>query len=256
VTMRSPSPKRGPIDRLFARSHISGRGEVPRGRPERYVRDKVRKRKRQQGDRDVGSVRSRMPYGSDDSDSDYRDGSRHTGKAGKVNAESGWLRQVLGAIHDHPNIPAILAGYMHLAVWVLLVSLGMYCLWGFITTFRSDIALAGDHARAELLEEARQCASHFVANHCARQDRPPALTPQCDEWASCMNQDSDRIHQVQVSAKNVAEILNEFAGVLSLKAYVGTSIRICRLLEANSPHRASLFQWWSFVSLRHAASQV
>lgn len=206
--------------KLFSRSHAPGRGEVPRGRSDLHHRDKVRKRKRLQGDKDVGSVRARLPHDSDDSDSDWPDDvSRGRNSRGK---KEGWFRSALTAIHDHPNVPAILAGYIHLAVWLVLVSFGVFCLWGFIATFRSDIALASDQARAALLEESRYCASQYTSNQCSpRQNRPPALEEKCNEWEACMHQDADRVHQVQVSAKNIAEIINEFAGVLSIKAYVG-----------------------------------
>ena len=116
----TPSAGRTLFSKAVLRSHASsGRGEITRG-----SRDKVRKRKRQQGDRDVGSVRPRLLHDSDDSDSDWPEGSgaggtKRSSKEKKA-AKAGWFKNFLSAVSDHPSAPAILSKWLQLAVLSLI----------------------------------------------------------------------------------------------------------------------------------------
>ncbi|KAL1873418.1 hypothetical protein VTK73DRAFT_1009 [Phialemonium thermophilum] len=214
-----------------ARSYVPGRGEVPRGRSDALLRDKVRKRRRQPGDRDVGSVRHRLPHGSDDSDSDWEEG----GNGGPRNASArsdkdrksggpGWFSSFLTAINNHPSAPAILSRWVQLAVNIFLVGGFLWFIYGAIAMMRSDLANATEKARSLVLAEMQACTHEYTKNRCApKAERLPALNAVCDEWEVCMNQDPTSVMKVQVSARNVAEIINEFVGVMSLKAWVSRS---------------------------------
>lgn len=223
-----------------ATGHTPGRGEVPRGALEVFFsrRDKVRKRKRQVGDKDVGSVRSRFnsAYTSDE-DSDDTDVSERTtgdrrgkrisdkGRHSPDYASGGASRGVIGnlfaAIHEHPNVPLILSWWVQLGINVFLVSVFMWFVWGGISMMRADISYAADAARSRLLAEMNACAHEYTKNRCApKTERLPALNGVCDEWEVCMNQDPSSVMKMQVSAKNVAEIINEFVGAMSIKAWV------------------------------------
>jgi hypothetical protein len=202
----------------FNRSRTPGRGEIPRGQ-----RDKVRKRKRLAGDRDIGSVRSRVPHDSDDSDSDwesksvYRSASRRRAKV----EDSGILSRLLGGITAHPDAPAALGRWFQLTINILMVAFCVWCVWGFIRMMRSDLAKATESQRAKLINAMAICKRQYLENNCAPDLRAPALAGQCDEWEACMNQDHMSIMEMQVSAKNVADIINEFSGALNLRAWVG-----------------------------------
>jgi len=195
------------------RSRTPGRGEVPRGN-----RDKVRKRKRQVGDRDVGSVRARLPYVSDESDSDAEEARTKAAKTGP-----GLLASLFRTIQEHPSVPIILSWWFQMLVNVGIVSAVVWAIWGFIGMMRNDLSHATEAARAELMAEMRACAAEYAKNRCAPEsERLPALDAVCNEWHACMSRDPNSVMQVQVSARNVAEVINEFVGVMSLKSWVSS----------------------------------
>lgn len=232
-------------------SRTPGRGEVPRGSLEAFFtgRSKVRKRRRQGADKDVGSVRTRFQpsaYSSEASGSDQEDdtdvstdrtarerrGGSKRGKSGKKNSSSsgggqaeaergrGVLGNLFTVIHEHPNVPLILSWWVQLGINVFVVAVFMWFVWGGISMMRADIAHAADAARSRLLTEMNACAHEYTKNRCApKTERLPALHVVCDEWEVCMNQDPSSVMKMQVSAKNVAEIINEFVGAMSIKAW-------------------------------------
>lgn len=236
-------------------SHASGRGAVPRGKLDHLFggrRDRVRKRKRQVGDKDVGSVRSRhnnhnsnSNYTSDESDdtdaSEYTDGDRGQRRRGgggdkkgrrgggaqggadadgTAVAKRGAIGNLFSAIHDHPNVPLILSWWVQLGMNVFFMAVVMWFVWGGISMMRADISHAADAARSRLLAQMNDCAHEYTKNRCAPiSERLPALNVMCNEWEVCMNQDPSSVMKLQVSAKNVAEIINEFVGVMSFKAW-------------------------------------
>lgn len=209
---------------LFGRK-TPGKGEVPRGKLDLHQRDKVRKRKRQLGDKDVGSVRSRLPHDSVDSESDWdgheaRSRSPHKGRKEKEAPRPGWFRNFLGAMNDNPAVPLILSRWVQLSVNVFIIGVFMWLVWGFIAMMRADLNAATEAERAKLLAEMEACAHEYTKNRCApKSERLPALAMVCDEWELCMNRDPTSVMRVQVSAKNVAHIINEFCGAVSLKAW-------------------------------------
>lgn len=205
-------------------SRTAGRGEVPRGKTELQLRDKIRKRKRQVGDRDVGSVRHRLHDDSDDSDADWEHSAAAKNRKGGSSGQS-WFGSMLSAISNNPSVPAILSRWVQLAVNILLVGGFLWFIYGGISMMRSDLANATEKARSLVLAEMQACTHEYTKNRCAPKiDRLPALNKVCDEWEACMNQDPSSVMKVQVSARNVAEIINEFVGVMSLKAWVGSGI--------------------------------
>ncbi|KAK4156800.1 Di-sulfide bridge nucleocytoplasmic transport domain-containing protein [Chaetomidium leptoderma] len=213
----TPSAGKTLFSRTLLRNHASGRGEIARG-----SRDKIRKRKRQQGDKDVGSVRSRLPHASDDSDSDWEEGPGAEVKRNKggKSAKRGWFNNFLSAVSDHPSAPAILSKWLQLAVNLILLSTVLFGIFAILSQVRSDLSHAGEKARAAIVNEMSACAENFRKNGCSpRANRPPALDGPCNEWEVCMSQDASAIMKVQISARNVAEIMNEFVGVLTLKTW-------------------------------------
>src|SRR3569833_467860 len=202
---------------LFSRNGSSlsgraaGRGELPRGQRDR---DRIRKRKRQAGDRDVGSVRCRSRPGSVDSDSDWEEATtRKASRGGAERAGPGFLSRLFTAIREHPGIPMIMSWYLQLAINAGIVLGCLWFVWGFISMLRMDLHHATEAARSKLLAEMESCAHEYTKNKCApKAARLPALAMVCDEWEICMNQDPASVMKVQVSAKNVAEIINEFVG--------------------------------------------
>lgn len=216
------SPFKSPAKRL-----LFPKSPAPKLDPyQRDQRDKVRKRKRQNGDRDVGSGRSRLPHESDESDSDYDERYQEAnGRSGrsksKKNGKTGWLRNFLGTIHDHPLAPIVLSWYLQLLVNACFIGVGVWCVWSFISMMRADLNLATEKARAVLLGEMEACAREFTMNRCAPlSSRVPAMEALCNEWEMCMNQDPSSVMKVQVSVRNVAEVINEFCSAINWKSVV------------------------------------
>ncbi|KAK3694214.1 Di-sulfide bridge nucleocytoplasmic transport domain-containing protein [Podospora appendiculata] len=199
-----------------ARNRSAGRGEIPRG-----TRDlRARKRKRQMYDKDVGSVRSRLQNDSDGSDSDFEDTSRSRDRAAKEKANRGWFHNFLKAVSAHPSAPAILSKWLQLGVNMVLMGVVLFGILAIVGQVRSDLSTASEKARVALVHEMAQCSDHYAKNQCfPKTTRAPALEGPCNEWEACMNQDSSAIMKVQISARNVAEIMNEFVGVLTLKTW-------------------------------------
>ncbi|KAJ4302522.1 hypothetical protein N0V88_002671 [Collariella sp. IMI 366227] len=209
----TPSASRTLFSKTLLRNHASGRGEIARG-----TRDKVRKRRRQHSDKDVGSVRPRLPHGSDDSDSDWEEGSGLVAKKGKA-ARRGWFNNFLSAVSDHPSAPAILSKWLQLGVNIVLLSTVLFGIFAILTQIRSDLSHASEKARSALVNEMSICAENWRRNACQADKRAPALDGPCNEWEACMNQDPAATMIVQISAKNIAEIMNEFVGVLTFKTW-------------------------------------
>lgn len=205
------------------RSHTPGRGEIPRGSVAIGTRDKVRKRRRQTGDRDIGSTRSRLSHDSDESDSDWEE--NNTKKSKKKSGRQGFFTWLIGTLHSHPNLPAILRGYIFLAFNFLFIAIFGWAVWGLVEMVRYDLAGANDERRGELLAEIAACAAEFNQNRCSPVSaRLPALEKVCQEWELCMNRDPNNFKKMQVSAENVAQVINSFVGIVSIKSWVSTAL--------------------------------
>ncbi|KAK4168746.1 Di-sulfide bridge nucleocytoplasmic transport domain-containing protein [Cladorrhinum sp. PSN259] len=221
----TPSPTKTLFGKtLLKNHHNSGKGELLRS-----GRDKIRKRKRLTSDKDVGSVRPRLPHDSDESDSDYEAAltqqlaqeTKNGMVTKKVKKETtGLVGSFLSTISNHPSAPAILSRWLQFGINLMVVSFVLYALFSVYAQIRYDLAHANEQAKNELINQMNRCSEDFRRNGCApKANRAPALDAPCNEWEMCMNQDSNAIKKMQVSVRNVAEILNEFVGVLTLKAW-------------------------------------
>jgi hypothetical protein len=211
------SPSKSLFEKTMLRNHASGRGDILI----RANRDKVRKRKRLPSDKDVGSARSRVAHGSDESDSDYEEPG--SGKTKKNKQKRGWFSNFLAVISDHPNAPAILSKWLQLFVNMILLGIALFGIFAVLRQVRADMWNASEKARQALVNEMSLCAENYRKNGCSpRHNRPPALEASCNQWETCMNQDPSAVMQIQVSARNIAEIMNEFVGVLTFKTWVSS----------------------------------
>ncbi|KAH0430857.1 nuclear envelope protein [Colletotrichum camelliae] len=198
--------------------HAPGKGEIPRGGRDYPA---IRKRKRHNMDRDVGgSVRfhDSQDWGSeDDSEDDSRQPSQRS--KGKKRNNRTWISNLFHTLEEHPNAPENLYRWIQLIVNCVLVSAFVFFCWSIVDTVRSDIRNANEVARQEIESRMAECRSEYQLNECAKKDRP-ALKAMCDEWYECMIQDPSAIMRVRVTVKQIAEILNEFAGAMQVKAWV------------------------------------
>lgn len=212
---------------FFSRKHAPGKGEI---RAHRDHSIGMRKRKRRNHDRDVGSVtlhRHAQDSEAWDSEFDTDNDGRSRSPTGlkqhqKQGRAKGALESFFYALNKYPNTPDHVQRWMQLGANLFLVSLLAYCGWSVVSTVRSDIYQANDLARQDLVSKIEDCQRNYRENECIKGDRP-ALRVKCAEWYDCMLQSPDSIMRVKVTAKQVAEIINEFSETMHLKAWVGSS---------------------------------
>ncbi|RDA82573.1 hypothetical protein CP532_3066 [Ophiocordyceps camponoti-leonardi (nom. inval.)] len=192
----------------YARSkkHAPGKGEI-RGRRDASIG--MRKRKRHNNDGDVSSNRRYDDHDGEDWRSDSW--SDRTGKQGA-------FESFFQALNKYPNTPDHMQRWMQFGANLVLVSVLTYVGWSVVSTVRSDIHKANDVARQELMSRMTECQTQYTMNECSKKDRP-ALRVMCDEWYDCMMQNPESILRVKVTAKQVAEIINEFSETMHLKAW-------------------------------------
>ncbi|KAJ4311108.1 hypothetical protein N0V84_010612 [Fusarium piperis] len=202
------------------KKHTSGRGEI---RPTRdlSVTDIMRKRKRHNLDKDVGSiVRSRWEESEADSDDSVAPKQhRLRNKRKAKEPPKGFLGRLFHILEEHPNAPDNLYRWIKLLVNFFLVSIFVYIGWSVVDTIQTDIYNANEFARLEITGKIAECANHYALNGCERKDRPPALDSMCDGWKTCMDQNPGSIMRVKVTVKQVAEIINEFSETMNMKAW-------------------------------------
>ncbi|KAF4981649.1 hypothetical protein FZEAL_2589 [Fusarium zealandicum] len=205
---------------MSSKKHAPGRGEI-RANRDLSVTDFIRKRKRHNLDKDVSSV-SRGRWEESDADSDDSLVPRHRTKSRGKRRTQGAPRGVIGSLFhmldEHPNAPDNLYRWVQLMVNFFLVSIFVYIGWAVVNTVGKDIGHANESARLEIMSKITECQTQYTMNECVKKDRP-ALKAMCDEWYDCMMQNPESIMRVKVTVKQVAEIINEFADAMNIKAW-------------------------------------
>lgn len=208
------------------KKQASGKGSI-RSQRDPYV--VLRKRKRHNHDRDVGSVsryhqaQDSEPWDSDSNlDSDNSSKLREPSwsqRRDKKQSQMGAFESFFHALNKYPNTPDHMQRWMQFGANLLLVSVVAYLGWMVVSTVRADISKANEMARQELMSKMAECQTQYTLNECSKKDRP-ALRMMCDEWYDCMMQNPESILRIKVTAKQVAEIINEFSEAMNLKAWV------------------------------------
>lgn len=202
------------------KKHASGKGEI---RARRDLSVGLRKRRRHNQDRDAGLHRYAQDSEAWDSDynSDYKNrvGSSRPRQREEDGQTKGAFESLFHALNKYPNTPDHMQRWMQLGANLFLVSVLTYVGWSVVSTVRSDIYKANELARLELMSKMTECQTQYTMNDCAKKDRP-ALRLMCEEWYDCMMQNPESIMRVKVTAKQVAEIINEFSEAMHLKAWV------------------------------------
>lgn len=202
-----------------AKKQSSGKGEIKNNRDSSRS-GLLRKRKRHNLDRDVSSVVKYQQQGESDEETDtsgYSDG-RSQRQKGAVK-KRGIVGTLFSMLDEHPNAPENLHRWIQLLINVLVATTVIGIGWSVVATIRSDIRNANEAARLEIVSQIEQCNIDYTANSCAARNIP-ALRAQCDAWYDCMMQNPASIMRVKVTAKQIAEIINEFSEAMNFKAWV------------------------------------
>ncbi|KAI1124317.1 hypothetical protein F5Y10DRAFT_249725 [Nemania abortiva] len=206
--------KRG---QLFSKK-MSGKGEV--SKPVFPMRDKVRKRRRQNGDKDISGYRLPYIHSGEGDDSDYEsdDSTFQPKRSRSRGGKRGWFRSTLSSLNRYPHLPRILGSWLNLACSLASVTGTSWVLWTIVASLKEDFTAAQRLVRDELLDESSRCQSQYIANKChPLESRLPALHQFCETWYTCMNRDPGHINKVQLGAKGIVEIINEIVDSMSYK---------------------------------------
>ncbi|SPJ73489.1 uncharacterized protein FTOL_03219 [Fusarium torulosum] len=201
-----------------SKKHTPGRGEIRASR-ELSVTELMRKRKRHNFDRDVSSIVRHRWTESDSDSGDSIAPRRSRSKRMPKESPKGLISSLFHILDEHPNAPDNLYRWVKLIVNFLIVSVFVYLGWSVVSTVKTDITNANQTARFEIMGRITECQNRFNENGCANQNRPPALNDMCNQWSECMTQNPEAIMRVKVTAKQIAEIINEFADAMNLKAW-------------------------------------
>ncbi|PHH72151.1 hypothetical protein CDD82_6145 [Ophiocordyceps australis] len=209
------------------RKHTPGKGEIP---SYKHWPCGTRNRKRQAYDKDVGALGVIHGTQEDNSDPD-------SSAAGRPSR--GIVESFIHTINQYPNTPDYMLRWFALSHRLILFSAAAYIFWAVVSTVRNDISVANDLARTELMSKMTECQTQYTMNECSKRDRP-ALRIMCEQWYDCMAQNPGSISSIKVTARQVAEIINEFAETMNLKAWalVVVSITLMTLVVNNFSQRA------------------
>ncbi|OAA55091.1 Nucleus export protein Brr6 [Cordyceps fumosorosea ARSEF 2679] len=203
---------------LREKKHTSGKGEIRNSRDSSRAA-LPRKRKRHNLDRDVSSV---VRYQDNDESEGETDASVWSeGRAQKGQGrrqQRGFLGSIFHMLDEHPNAPENLHRWIQLFINMLVATTVIGVGWSIVSTIRSDIRNANEGARLEILSSIAECTKHWKDNGCETNDRP-FFQSQCDKWYDCMVQNPESIMRVKVTAKQIAEIINEFSEAMNFKAW-------------------------------------
>lgn len=222
------------------KKHTPGKGEIRSRSPIKGAL--MRKRKRHNLDKDVGSVvRYQLPDSEDSEDdsesSKYSRGRRSRSKT-RRDEPRGFFGSIFHMLDEHPNAPDNLHRWIQLGLNLVFISTILGIGWSIYATIRSDILNANSAAREELRAEIFQCQQQFEENDC-RNTKAPALKAICQQWRDCMLQNPDTVMRVKVTIKQIAEIINEFSEAMNFKAWVRCTIAASFLLVLTVDFRVS-----------------
>ncbi|BGP32035.1 hypothetical protein JCM10296v2_003814 [Rhodotorula toruloides] len=143
------------------------------------------------------------------------------------------------------STPYVLLGYLQFGSLTLLAVLVLSLLFLFLYTLYTDIQARLAELTVGLRSEIVQCAKAYVDNFC-QEKRMPALARQCVEWEECMNKEVVVVGKTRVVAETLAEVVNGFVDVISLKTMLfvlltlgitiyGSSVALSVLASRPSP---------------------
>ncbi|EGX89058.1 Nucleus export protein Brr6 [Cordyceps militaris CM01] len=198
----------------------SGKGEIRSNRdPSRSALQ--RKRKRHNLDRDVGSVVRYHGHDESEGDTDasvWSEGKLQNDKGQGRVQQRGLLGSVFHMLDEHPNAPENLHRWIQLFINLLVATTVIGVGWSIVSTIRSDIRNANEGARLKIMSSIAECTKHWKDNSCESNDKP-FFQSQCDQWYDCMVQNPESIMRIKVTAKQIAEIINEFSDAMNFKAW-------------------------------------
>ncbi|KXJ89507.1 Di-sulfide bridge nucleocytoplasmic transport domain-domain-containing protein [Microdochium bolleyi] len=201
----------------------SGKGEIAIF----ASRDKVRKRRRNNGDKDISGYRLPYRYGEEqdgtDYDSDDSTAGRPSSSASTAAAKKGkgFFGHLFSMIQKHPHVPQILGFWLTFVFHLVVLGITFSIMWMVWSGLREDFFAARRAARDAVVNEMDKCRADYMENKCApKEQRLPAMFQLCEQWFECFSQDPNRIKNIQIGAKGIVEILNEIVDAMHWKTMI------------------------------------
>lgn len=110
--------------------------------------------------------------------------------------------------------------YLHFTSLTLLLLLFLSITILFVTTLFTDITDRLLSLSSEIQLEILACAKAYVDNHCDAPTRIPMSEQACSGWERCMSRDNRVQGKARVAAEVLAEIVNGFVEVISIRTMV------------------------------------
>ncbi|MCJ1370962.1 hypothetical protein MMC20_002176 [Loxospora ochrophaea] len=213
----SPTKQPPPFSDIFSKHTTPGRNEMPRRNYTDALTRRVYKRRRRDAERDREN-RLVLRRGSSESDSEDPL-SRPPSHDSPSSAPSiGRIPSFFTYLSTHPNLSAVLIGYIQLVLYLFLLLWFIYVIVIFWSSIRNDVNQKSEEAIADTLADMAKCARDYVENRCDREHRVPAMENVCESWATCMNRDPNVVGRAKISAHTFAEIFNGLVEPMSYKA--------------------------------------
>ena len=194
-----------------------GRGEIKKPSSDAIVRRIHKKRRRaQKFDRQLMLGRQDLLDDSDDEDTPSPIEAEHK----KPPVEEGrLLAGFFTYIHNHPDLPSIIAKYLQLLFNGAILLGCLYMIWSFYGAIQADVDRASEETMAEVLTEMAQCTKNYVENRCGADTRLPALEIVCSNWELCMNRDPKCSEASKSERAHICRDLQQLRGTHQLESY-------------------------------------
>lgn len=124
--------------------------------------------------------------------------------------------------YDDPILAhaSLFYSYLQFGSLTLLAVLFLFISFLFVYTLYTDIQARLASLTVELRAEILQCAKAYVDNRCEPATRIPAMERKCSGWEECMGREVLIVGKTRVVAETLAEVVNGFVDVISLKTMV------------------------------------
>ena len=144
--------------------------------------------------------------------------------------------------HGNRKLMQFIPRYLHFASLFLLLLLCVSLLVLFLYTLKTDVQQRLSALTLELRSEILGCAKAYVDNNCDAATRIPMSEKACLAWEACMERDVVVVGKARVVAEILAEVINGFVDVISIKTMVSSPL--CLLAQ-----RTDVFVMRSCLSL-------
>lgn len=128
----------------------------------------------------------------------------------------------LNGIFKDPVIPYVLSLYLKLIFNFILVFIFLYFIFIFIKTIKSDINGKLENHLNEISLQIEKCKKEYHINKCDFKDfkKVPELKFYCDDWKTCIHQDSKIYSKSLITAEIFAEIIDHFFKLIKWKSTI------------------------------------